>query len=57
MGRHYGASVKAIDGYETLEERIFFSPIGMGTEDVCLCHEVFKLAQEKGIGRKLGLFG
>ena len=44
-------------GRETPEERIFFSPIGMGTEDVCLCYEVYKLAQEKGIGRKLGLFG
>lgn len=44
-------------GRETPDERIFFSPIGMGTEDVCLCYEVFKLAQEKGIGRKLGLFG
>ena len=26
------------------DERIFFSPIGMGIEDVCLCHKVYKLA-------------
>ncbi len=44
-------------GRETPEERIFFSPIGMGTEDVCVCHKVYQLAVEKGIGTKLGLFG
>jgi 2,3-diaminopropionate biosynthesis protein SbnB len=39
------------------EERVFFSPIGMAIEDVCLCHQVYKLAKEKGLGSKLGLFG
>ncbi|MBN2551791.1 MAG: hypothetical protein JXB06_03425 [Spirochaetales bacterium] len=39
------------------EERVFFSPIGMAVEDVCLCHKVYKLAQEKGVGSTLGLFG
>ena len=46
-----------IPGRETPDERIFFSPIGMGTEDVCVCHKVYRLAVEKGIGTKLGLFG
>ena len=44
-------------GRERPEERVFFSPIGMGTEDVCVCHKVYQLAVEKGIGTKLGLFG
>ena len=44
-------------GRETPEERIFFSPIGMGTEDVCVCNNVYKLAVEKGIGSKLKLWG
>jgi ornithine cyclodeaminase len=38
-------------------ERVFFSPIGMGTEDVCVCSRVYQLALEKGIGAKLKLFG
>jgi len=24
---------------------------------VCLCHKVYKLAREKGVGSTLGLFG
>ncbi len=44
-------------GRERANERIFFSPIGMGTEDVCLCSKVYNLAVEKGIGTRLGLFG
>jgi ornithine cyclodeaminase len=39
------------------EERVFFSPIGMAIEDVCLCQKVYNLAQEKGIGNRLGLLG
>jgi ornithine cyclodeaminase/alanine dehydrogenase-like protein (mu-crystallin family) len=39
------------------EERIFFSPIGMAIEDVCLCQRVYKLAREKGVGSTLGLLG
>lgn len=44
-------------GRETADERIFFSPIGMGTEDVCVCDRVYRLAVEKGVGKTLGLFG
>jgi ornithine cyclodeaminase len=44
-------------GREAPEERIFFSPIGMGTEDVCVCNNVYKLAVEKGIGSNLKLWG
>jgi 2,3-diaminopropionate biosynthesis protein SbnB len=44
-------------GRETPGERIFFSPIGMGTHDVCACNNVYRLAVEKGIGTKLRLFG
>jgi ornithine cyclodeaminase len=44
-------------GRESPEERIFFSPIGMGTEDVCVCNNVYRLAVEKGIGTKLQLWG
>jgi len=47
----------AAPGRTTPEERIFFSPIGMGTEDVCVCNNVYKLAVEKGIGTKLQLWG
>ncbi|MBU0495333.1 MAG: ornithine cyclodeaminase family protein [Chloroflexi bacterium] len=44
-------------GRETPGERIFFSPIGMGTEDVCVCYKTYQLAIERGIGTRLGLFG
>jgi ornithine cyclodeaminase len=44
-------------GRETKEERIFFSPIGMGTEDLCLSYRAYKMALEKGIGQRLSLFG
>jgi ornithine cyclodeaminase len=44
-------------GRETPQERVFFSPIGMGTEDVCVCYKVYQLAVEKEIGTRLGLFG
>jgi ornithine cyclodeaminase len=44
-------------GRQTPDERIFFSPIGMGTEDVCVCSRVYELAVEKGIGSKLKLWG
>jgi len=46
-----------VPGRERPQDRIFFSPIGMGTEDVCLCYRIYQLALEKGIGTKLGLFG
>lgn len=44
-------------GREMPDERVFFSPIGMGTEDVCVCNKVYQLAVEKGIGSKLELWG
>lgn len=46
-----------VPGRQTAEERIFFSPIGMGTEDICVGYKVYQKAIEKGIGTKLGLFG
>ncbi len=45
-----------VPGRETSQERIFFSPIGMGIEDICVCSTAYQLALEKGIGTKLGLF-
>jgi len=44
-------------GRQRPEERIFFSPIGMAIEDVCLCHKVYQMAARKGIGTRLGLLG
>jgi len=44
-------------GRERDDERIFFSPIGMGTEDVCVCNHVYRLAVEKGLGTRLPLWG
>ena len=44
-------------GRETPLERIFFSPIGMGTADACLCYRVYQLALAKGIGKRMELWG
>jgi len=44
-------------GRQTAQERIFFSPIGMGTEDLCVGYKVYQLAVAKGIGTRLTLFG
>lgn len=44
-------------GRQSDDERIFFSPIGMGTEDLCISYKVYKMAAENGVGKKLGLFG
>ncbi|RLC68849.1 MAG: ornithine cyclodeaminase, partial [Chloroflexi bacterium] len=46
-----------LPGRETPDERIFFSPIGMGTEDVCVGFKVYQKAKEMGIGTRLKLFG
>jgi len=43
-------------GRESPEERIFYSPIGLGTEDVAVAYQVYKIAQEKQIGQKLTLW-
>ena len=37
-------------------QRVFFSPIGMAIEDICLSYRVFRLAEQKGIGTRLKLF-
>jgi 2,3-diaminopropionate biosynthesis protein SbnB len=42
---------------KTEDERIFFSPIGMGTEDICLTKRVYDLAVKHGVGLKLNLWG
>lgn len=44
-------------GRTRADQRIFFSPIGMAIEDICLSYRVFRLAEEKGIGKRLGLLG
>jgi ornithine cyclodeaminase len=36
-------------------QRIFFSPIGLAIDDICLCYKAYKLAVEKGIGTQLKL--
>jgi ornithine cyclodeaminase/alanine dehydrogenase-like protein (mu-crystallin family) len=44
-------------GRSNAEERVFFSPIGLAIEDLCLCHKVYKLAQENSIGTTMGMLG
>jgi len=44
-------------GRETFQERVFFSPIGLATHDLCVCYKVYQLAVDKGIGTRLPLFG
>jgi len=46
-----------IPGRTSDDQRVFFSPIGMGIHDICLCHKVCHAAKAKGIGTKLKLFG
>lgn len=46
-----------IPGRRDPQERIFFSPIGMGTEDNCISYRVYQRAVEKGLGTHLKLFG
>lgn len=41
----------------TADERIFFSPIGMGSEDIAVGAKIYRRALEKGLGTKLSLFG
>ncbi|MHA1838552.1 MAG: ornithine cyclodeaminase, partial [Candidatus Ranarchaeia archaeon] len=42
-------------GRETPEERIFYAPIGMGSEDVAVATYVYNKAKRLGIGRTLPL--
>jgi ornithine cyclodeaminase len=38
------------------EERIFFSPLGLGSEDVGVAHLVYREAKAKGLGITLKLW-
>jgi ornithine cyclodeaminase len=38
------------------EERIFFSPLGMGIEDLINAHRVYHEARRRGIGQELELW-
>jgi len=42
-------------GRTSPRQRVFFSPIGMAIEDMCLSYRVFRLAEKKGIGTRLSL--
>jgi 2,3-diaminopropionate biosynthesis protein SbnB len=42
-------------GRKDPRQRVFFSPIGMAIEDLCLAHRVYRLAVQKGIGTRLAL--
>jgi ornithine cyclodeaminase len=54
MGQLVGGE---LSGRTSDDQRVFFSPIGLAIDDICLCHKVYKLAQEKGVGTQLNLFG
>lgn len=47
---------KKKDGRENNEERIFFLPMGMGSEDVIAAYKIYKIAHEKGLGQRLKLW-
>jgi ornithine cyclodeaminase len=38
------------------DERIFFSPLGMGIEDLINAHRVYLEARRRGVGRELDLW-
>lgn len=44
-------------GRQTPQERIFYAPIGMGTEDIAVGARIYRQAVQKGLGTKLSLFG
>jgi ornithine cyclodeaminase len=44
-------------GRSTDADRIFYAPIGLGSEDVAVGSEIYRLAREKGLGRRIPLFG
>ena len=46
-----------IPGRETADERIFYSPIGMGIHDVCVGKRVYDSAVARGLGSRLPLLG
>lgn len=43
-------------GRESDTERIFFLPIGMGSEDVIAAYKIYKRAREKGLGQPLKIW-
>lgn len=43
-------------GRESDQERIFFSPIGLGSEDVAFAYRIYTLAKAKGLGVPLSLW-
>jgi ornithine cyclodeaminase len=43
-------------GRRRADERILFSPLGMGIEDLINAHRVYKEAQRRGIGQELELW-
>ncbi len=43
-------------GRESDQERIFFSPIGMGSEDIAFAHRVFTIAKARKLGVPLSLW-
>jgi len=43
-------------GRENDKERIYYSPIGLGSEDIAVAYYVFKKAQSCKIGKKVKLW-
>jgi ornithine cyclodeaminase len=43
-------------GRESDAERIFFNPVGLGTEDVAVAARIYRTAQERGLGQPLTLW-
>lgn len=43
-------------GRESADENIFFSPIGMGSEDIALAQRIYGVAKDKGLGVNLELW-
>lgn len=51
-----GETVNGKAGRENDEERIFFLPIGMGSEDVIAASKIYEIAREKGLGKQLKMW-
>ena len=43
-------------GRGTDTERIFFNPVGLGTEDIAVATRIYRTAQQRGLGQKLTLW-
>lgn len=43
-------------GRESDTERIFFNPVGLGTEDVAMATRIYRTAQERDLGQTLPLW-